>query len=278
MTKICSKCGIEKDESKFYKDKNKKDGLQNSCKKCNSRQKPKEVLPEGKKRCSKCKMEKDVSEFHKDKSRKDGLCNRCKECVKRYMEDNKEHITKKKKQYRKNNVEKITKYQKQYDKDNAENKKKYRKDNAKKIIKYRKQYKKDNAEKIRQATNQYHKYKLLNDEQYKMSYLLRSRLWHAIKDNSKLGSAVRDLDCSIEYLLVKMRADLGREPTKDDQIDHIIPFHLLDMSKKSHQQFVCHYTNLRWLPAKENLSRDYTDLLDFPELYNRYLDLLQNRQ
>ena len=34
MVKICSKCGIEKDESCFSKDNQKKDGLYSSCKEC----------------------------------------------------------------------------------------------------------------------------------------------------------------------------------------------------------------------------------------------------
>jgi hypothetical protein len=34
MTKICSKCKIEKDESEFSKSKDKKDGLYCNCKKC----------------------------------------------------------------------------------------------------------------------------------------------------------------------------------------------------------------------------------------------------
>lgn len=34
MTKVCSKCGKEKDKSEFYKDKTKPDGLSYWCKKC----------------------------------------------------------------------------------------------------------------------------------------------------------------------------------------------------------------------------------------------------
>ena len=32
--KVCSKCGIEKDEGEFHKDKTKKEGLSTHCKKC----------------------------------------------------------------------------------------------------------------------------------------------------------------------------------------------------------------------------------------------------
>ena len=35
MSKICTKCGIEKEETYFNKDKSKKDGLYSSCKDCN---------------------------------------------------------------------------------------------------------------------------------------------------------------------------------------------------------------------------------------------------
>lgn len=34
MLKICTKCGIEKETSEFYKEKRKKDGLYSSCKEC----------------------------------------------------------------------------------------------------------------------------------------------------------------------------------------------------------------------------------------------------
>lgn len=37
--KICNKCGIEKDISEFYKDKQKKDGYSNTCKKCKYKKK-----------------------------------------------------------------------------------------------------------------------------------------------------------------------------------------------------------------------------------------------
>jgi hypothetical protein len=271
--KRCSKCKIEKEESYFNKDKSRKGGLEYVCKEC-------------KKQYAKDNAEK-IAEYHKQYNQDNA--EKIAERQKQYYKDNVEHIAEQGKQYQKNNVEKI----KQYRKDNsekfrdrdkryrqahpekfAERKKLYYNNNIEKIREYQKQYYKDNADKWADNNLRYYKDKYNTDEQYRMCRVLRARLSQALQGRWKYGSTIRDLGCSIECLIAKLRSDLGREPTSDDQIDHIIPFHLLNMSKKSHQQFVCHYTNLRWLPSKVNLSRDYCDLLDFPELYNKYLDLI----
>lgn len=48
-TKVCSKCKMEKDLSKFYKDSNHKDGLRSQCKDChNAAHKAYEQTPKGK--------------------------------------------------------------------------------------------------------------------------------------------------------------------------------------------------------------------------------------
>ena len=52
---------------------------------------------------------------------------------------------------------------------------------------------------------------------------------------------------------------------------------MLDLSKKEEQLLFCHYTNLRYLPAKENMSRDYTDLENFPELMAWFIELKEKR-
>jgi hypothetical protein len=37
LRKVCSKCGVEKDLSKFSKDKRRKDGYRYGCKECDSK-------------------------------------------------------------------------------------------------------------------------------------------------------------------------------------------------------------------------------------------------
>jgi hypothetical protein len=107
-TKVCSKCGEEKDVSEFSIRKNRKEGLQSTCKLCDKEyrlkniEKRKEIakkyrlknIEENKKKdimdsvndkkfCTGCKQDKYFTEFYKDKSRKNGLRDRCKSCDKK---------------------------------------------------------------------------------------------------------------------------------------------------------------------------------------------------
>ena len=43
-------------------------------------------------------------------------------------------------------------------------------------------------------------------------------------------------------------------------IDHKIPFHMVDVLNPEHLKVVCHYTNLRPLWGKDNLTRTYEDV------------------
>jgi hypothetical protein len=264
--KKCSKCGIEKDESEFHKDKSRKNGLQPQCKKCRSTAKHKQASLCGMKRCSKCWIEKCESNFSKNKNSKDGLHAWCKECVKQYNQDNKDWN----KKYAIDNAEKITKRRKQYEQDNAEQiterKKLYYQNNKQTIRDRQKRYYHTNTEKIAERNKLYTQHKRQIDEQFRIACLLRNRLNKVIRNNQKFGSAVRDLWCSVEFLLDRMKTMLGREPTADDQIDHIMPAKFLDLTNYSHQRLFCHYLNLRYLPSKENMSRDYTDIVSNKEL------------
>lgn len=81
-TKICTKCGVEKDLSHFYKDKRTKDGLQYRCKECQKLyyQSYETLPPADRKVCSKCKKDKPATEFYKTKRSKSGLSSWCIQC------------------------------------------------------------------------------------------------------------------------------------------------------------------------------------------------------
>lgn len=89
--KTCAKCGREKKDAEFYKNKSRKGGLSAYCKVCESGRQKKyngTKRPAAKTRstvaghriCTVCRREKTVSEFYKSSRIKDGLSSRCKVC------------------------------------------------------------------------------------------------------------------------------------------------------------------------------------------------------
>lgn len=86
--KVCSECKLTKPLEEFYKDRNKRDGLNVYCKPCaRARAKrfkmrpPRIPAPEGMKRCVICKTTKLLDEFHNSKQTFDGKDDRCKQCA-----------------------------------------------------------------------------------------------------------------------------------------------------------------------------------------------------
>ena len=102
-------------------------------------------------------------------------------------------------------------------------------------------------------------------------YNLRSRLYAALRDQSsaKHASAVRDLGCTIpefqSYIASQFQEGMswsnwGVGPGKWN-IDHIVPFMLVDLTNPAAQRGICHYTNLRPLRSEDNLARNSLDVL-----------------
>ena len=75
-------------------------------------------------------------------------------------------------------------------------KKRYRDKNKEKI----KKYQQNNKQKLRNYMKEYRKERYDKDIQFRISTILRSRLGKAIKDEFKIGSAIKDLGCSITEL------------------------------------------------------------------------------
>jgi 5-methylcytosine-specific restriction endonuclease McrA len=145
-TKICTKCGVEKDVGEFAKHSNSKDGLQYWCKECKrknhmeNKDKPKKQkrvsnIP-GMKICSRCGEEKSTDLFSIDRIHGDGLRCNCKECdkkfeisrkdyMKKYREENDDEIKELRRVYYHNNIEKLSKICAQYYRDHIEELKEY---------------------------------------------------------------------------------------------------------------------------------------------------------
>ena len=190
-----------------------------------------------KKRCTniKCNEIKDSSEFYRDSRRNDGLCSQCKVCCRES-----------KKSYRNKNKEKISNSAGLYYLENKE-----------KINIVKKKYRHNNKEKI----NKYFTEKRQKDILFKISCNLRTRLYDAVKNNYKSGSAVKDLGCSVKDLKIHLEQQFQEGMDWKNwskvgwHIDHIKPLASFDLTNKEELLKACNYTNLQPLWAKDNLSK-----------------------
>lgn len=132
-SKICTKCGEEKDHSAFWKHKTTADGLRPDCKDCvnarrrerrrrnQERDEPKVKRTE--KYCSDCSTTKPISEFYRDEASPDKHNYICKSCQakrqKDWRERNREQIRERKREYYEENKEWIKEYVKEWRRENG---------------------------------------------------------------------------------------------------------------------------------------------------------------
>jgi len=220
ITKLCPKCKEIKSLCEFHKDNSAKDGVQSYCKKCRSINKPKEILPEGKKRCSRCKEVKTIDEFGIARSRKDGLKMYCKSCRKTESDPVK----------------------------NKERSRKYYINNKEKIIK---RSCKRQIEK-REERNEYLK------KYYKKNshiYAWRSLLYRTLNGDPKNGSTFTYLGYTYntlkEYLEFLFTDGMTWDNYGEWHVDHIIPLSRFDDDTPPH--IVNALTNLQplWATTRE---------------------------
>ncbi len=129
------------------------------------------------------------------------------------------------------------------------------------------QWKQSHKKEHSQYQTEYVRQRLSNDHEYRLRKNLRARLYRALKRNTKSGSAIKDLGCSIAEL--KKHLEFQFEPlmTWDNwgqgdgkwQIDHIIPFCNIDLSNTALVKMACHYTNLQPLWQKEHFIKTAKD-------------------
>lgn len=135
----------------------------------------------------------------------------------------------------------------------------YNKQNYINISLRKKQYYLNNKSKILLYAKKYKKNKYNIDINYKLSERLRNRIYNIIKNNQKVGSAVRDLGCSIEDF--KKRIEMLWLPNMSWQnygqwhLDHIIPLSSFDLTDRSQFLLACNFRNIQPLWAKDNLKK-----------------------
>jgi hypothetical protein len=190
----------------------------------------KKYFTEEERRLAKNKRQKIYDKIHKEEKKL-----KAKKHYQKYKED--------KQTYQKNNKEKIKITKQRYYKDNKETIKN-------KVKEYNSNHK--------DTRNKYIRSKLKTDLNFKLSHGLRSRLWRAIKNGSKSGSAVHDLGCSIPELKIYLESKFQKGMTWDNwtwngwHIDHIIPLDFFNLQNKEEFLKACHYTNLQPMWAEEN--------------------------
>lgn len=217
-------------------------------------------------KCNTCQTIKHTDKMCADKTKISGYRNKCKECrnkenlakdmsqiydkKKIWYQNNKESVLAKNQEYRELNKEKVLEIQRLYrlkNKDeHSQQKKHWYAVNRKYVIKKSLQYKQD---------------RMKRDTCFLLAERLRNRLYSALKNGTKNGSAVSDLGCSIEELKTYLESRFQEGMNWDNwsrtgwHIDHIIPLSSFDLTNRGELLKACHYTNLQPLWAKDNLSK-----------------------
>jgi len=200
------------------------------------------------KKCNKCDITKNLNDFPKCPECKGGHRNTCKECIKGYSSVWRENNPEAHKKWVENNTE--------YDK---ERKRKHYEDNKELYIKRGGDYRKNNKEKITKWVSEYRKKRFSEDEVFKLTFVVRSRVRNFLKTTKilKPDTTFELIGCSpqelVSHIEKQFKDGMNWENHGEWHIDHIIP---LSSAKTKEDLFkLCHYTNLQPLWAFDNLSK-----------------------
>ena len=122
-------------------------------------------------------------------------------------------------------------------------------------------WQKKNADWVRKYHSRYASQRRQNDPQFRIMGRLRTRLYQALKGCSALksGNTKKLLGCSVEQLRYWLESlfisGMSWSNYGEWHVDHERPCARFDLTKPSQQKKCFHYTNLRPLWAKDNLSK-----------------------
>ena len=239
--------------------------------------------------CSKCNSsQEDFSHWGYAKEREIYICPSCKKArkqlkLKEYREKNTDKIAKQRQEYRKIHKERLCEESKKYYHQNREKKLAQRKLARLDPNSAYYQWNLKNREKARLAAKEYRKKegfyernwlytqkRKKEDVHFMLSVVLRSQVSSLIKNLKKSDQTIPLLGCSISEFKNHLESTWQEGMSWENygrngwHIDHIRPRCTFDLSLEEDQRVCFHYTNLRALWAKDNLSRpkDGSDLFD----------------
>ena len=172
------------------------------------------------------------------------------ERARQYRKEQSEAISQRKKMARSGKEKSLREYEKNYYAQNKDRRKDRRKE-------YMAEYNARSESKQKRSARQRREW--VENPQYRLGLLLRSRLWYALKGGRKDISAVTLLGCSIEEAVNHIEGQFKNGMTWDNHgewhIDHIIPLSAFNLECAEDIAKACHHTNLQPLWAAENLSK-----------------------
>jgi hypothetical protein len=248
MSKVCIKCGIEKDEGEFYLKCGKPATICKACTKAAATKSyeqrkdlEKVTSVTGTKVCVACNTTKPYEDFHKRCGSPDGYSPRCKSCrvveTAAYNEKNREWINQKE-LARRSTPEGRAKH--------CERSRIYSKNNRQKRAEYCKQY---------------NRRRRLSDPNFKMRKDIARRILLALDGNIKSASTEVLLGCTLKFFkgYIQSKFQEGMNWKNHGRYgwhyDHIIPCTAFNLEDPEQQKLCFHYTNYQPLWASDNLRK-----------------------
>ena len=163
------------------------------------------------------------------------------------------------KDYYRKNKENLKSLAIKYYHNNKVPRKQYRTKNKFRIDNYNKQYYTLNkTDIIKYHTNHCNKRRMI-DIKFRLAGNLRTRLTKAIRRNQKVGSAVKDLGCSLDmfknYIASKFQDGMSWNNYGNWHLDHIIPISIFNLEDREQFLKACHYTNYQPLWRDDNIRK-----------------------
>ncbi len=229
MSKICSKCKVEKPIEDFHKAKNRASGVKSSCKSCRS-----------------------ISSKDRYNSNIERARERGRDYAKKWRQKNPQKAKNNTSRWRVANPER-----------DSQNRLRASRKNAPKRAIATKAWKAAHPDQVRLSYRAYHTNRMKTDLNYRIRTNVRKRCRIAIKKGLKSGSAIRDLGCTIPEFKSYLEALFQPGMTWDNwgnghgkwNIDHIIPLASFDLTQRDQfVQAVC-FINQQPMWWEENMRK-----------------------